>query len=223
MNERIITLDVETGWPTSNRIRDYLVREAKPAANLKDPDKIKASLEANQDKAIAQSSLSPLWAEVAVICVNHGEDTIAFHSRENGERRVLGMFNCYLSAQKQANNGRSPTFSGFNIAQFDLKLLWTRMMIHGIKPACNLQHDAKPWSDKVQDLRMILSGGDPRAPGTLQDWVVAFGGMPREDDEIPGAEVPQALADGRLEDVIYHCKQDVAECLWLRNKLGLDS
>lgn len=212
----IIYLDVETRRPQSNRIREYLVRGAQAKANLRDPEKIKASLEEAQKRCLDDAPLNPMWAEVAVVAWSDGKTVTSLH--EGIESKILSTFNDAMHAAYLDANRRQPVFCGFNISQFDLRLLWTRMLIHGIRPAVNYQHNAKPWSDKVIDLRMQLSGGDRYAKGTLQDWIIAFGGDEREGD-IPGAEVPQAIEDGRIAQVVEHCARDVHDCMWLHQRM----
>lgn len=214
MMDNLFFIDAETRRPQSQVVRDYVRANGKVDARLKDPAKIEAA----RDKLLADTPLNPLWGELAVVCCE--EPLGLFTHCADGpvtERDLLAGLNDHLRKRRADLNGRLPHFVGFNVG-FDLRFLWTRMLVNGITPAVPIPFDAKPWSGKYTDLRYALTGGDMTAKGTLQDWVVALGGKPREGD-IPGKAVPDAIEAGRMTEVVAHCQLDVRDCVFLHNRL----
>lgn len=216
--DNIVYLDVETQIPESNQIHDWLLRDIEPDARLKDPTKIKASLLEREAKALTDTPLQPIWGQIGVLCWAQHEDCESAYWGK--ERDVLNSFNEDMKRLASKLNGRAPVFCGFNLP-FDLRFIWTRMLVNRIRPAVSIPHDAPAWSDRIIDLRARLSGSDRMAKGGLQDWVVALGGEPRADD-LPGKDVPAALASGdsaRVEQAVLHCRMDVNDCIRLHERI----
>lgn len=211
--DNLIFIDIETRRPQRQSVRDYVQANGKIDARLKDPAKIEAA----RDKLLADTSLNPMWGEVAVICMALADGKVATAGDLHGEQRTLSAALRWVTYRMQEKHGRLPHFVGFNVA-FDLRFIWTRALVRGLKPQIPIPYDAKPWSGKYTDLRHVLTGGDSYAKGTLQDWVVALGGTPREND-IPGKDVPDAIEAGRMDEVIAHCEQDVRDCVWLYEQI----
>jgi hypothetical protein len=123
----MIFFDIETG-PLPLAELDALMPEFKPAANLKDPEKIKASVEEKRQAYYEQAALSPLTGKVIAIGleldVGFGIMSEPVHSKES---EILTEF------WKLVRDNNNSQFIGFNIAHFDLPFLLRRSMKYGLK------------------------------------------------------------------------------------------
>jgi len=120
----MIIFDIETG-PLPLAELDALAPEFKPAANLKDPEKIKASIEEKRNEYYERAALSPVTGEVLAIGLDYGNSGQVLGRDVFSEKGMLEMFWDAVEDLEQ--------FCGFNIAHFDLPFLIRRSMKYGLK------------------------------------------------------------------------------------------
>lgn len=102
------------------------------------------------------------------------------------------------------------TWVGHNILDFDLRILYQRSVVHGIRPPAWIPFDAKPWGDRVFDTMLAWAGPRGRVG---QDKVCRVLGIDAKGselgDEIDGSKVWDFVKAGRIEDVATYCGGDV--------------
>lgn len=118
----MIVFDIETG-PLPLAELDALAPEFKPAANLKDPEKIKASVEEKRNEYYERAALSPVTGKVLVIGYGIDEGMVVGNT-ENEIEILTGFWNVVREGK---------ILCGFNIAHFDLPFLIRRSMKYGLK------------------------------------------------------------------------------------------
>ena len=169
--------------------------------NLKDPEKIKAALEAKRQDQIDRAALDPDYGEIT---------TIGFATRPDGEITVLhGSESQMLKDFWTALESCAGRCVGYNILSFDLPYLLRRSMAHAVTvPYLNL---AKYRTEPVTDLMGILYNWGP-AKGLKQ--VARLYGLPVACPEINGAMVGSLPLDKIIEYQVSDVKLTIA--LWKR-------
>lgn len=112
-----------------------------------------------------------------------------------------------------ATLGESPStvIVTFNGVAFDVPFLRWRMVRHGIAvPACLRPNFGRYAGPHHYDLRLILSEGDRRAPGTLESWALALGAsdVPHKAG-MDGSDVQAYVDAGRWAELADYCARDV--------------
>lgn len=119
-----IIVDIETA-PLDRPMLDLLAPEFKPAANLKDPEKIRASIEEKRQAYYDNAALSPVTGRVLTIGYEIGGQ-FGHAAQFDDEATMIDKF------WELVRNNATYRFIGFNIAHFDLPFLIRRSLKHGI-------------------------------------------------------------------------------------------
>lgn len=117
------------------------------------------------------------------------------------ERKVIEDFFCAV-----VNAGPGLCYVGHNVISFDLRFIWQRCIVLGIKPPMFFPRDPKPWGSDVQDT-MLLWNKDQRAGGSM-DRICKILGIPGKGG-ISGAHVWPMVKEGRIAEVADYCCGDV--------------
>src|SRR6185503_5118471 len=191
-----IIFDIETG-PIDRPLLDLLAPEFKPAANLKDPEKIKASIEDKRQAYYEQAALSPVTGKVLTI----GYD-------------VDGQFTCGLPGDEMAViksfwdlviANPDVRFIGFNIAHFDLPFLIRRSLKHGLFVPIVFQNNRYLTSQFI-DLMEIWQCGD-RSETISLDRLSRYLGVGEKKGS--GADFARLWNEDRQAAIDY-LRQDIA-------------
>ena len=99
-----------------------------------------------------------------------------------------------------------PLWVGHNICGFDLRYLWKRFIVNGIRPNIKIPYDAKPWSSDVYDtmFEWAGTGSDKKS----MDFVCKALGLEGKTG-MDGSMVYQAWLDGRYDEIAEYCEHDV--------------
>lgn len=206
-----IVVDIET-WPLENAA-DYL-EPVTPAGNLKDPEKIKADIEAKTAARLEKLALDWNVGRIAAIGWWTEETGIEADVCKCEGDEALMLASLWLQSK-----GRE--FVGFNLKGFDLRYLIQRSRYLGVKhPAIDL---GKYSRRGVTDLYLELTFHDGHYDqGAMRRTLKAFCkrfGIP-VDDDISGKEIPALAAAGKWDEVEAHVRSDVALTVALARRLG---
>jgi 3'-5' exonuclease len=113
----------------------------------------------------------------------------------------------YLEAKRTGFIARTiPTLVAHH-SQFDVRFIWQRAIILGVKVPAWWPHDARPWdTDRLQDTMTGWAGHGNRIG--LDRLCRALGIEGRGD--IEGSKVWDAVQAGRINNVCQYCDDDVA-------------
>lgn len=194
----------------------------KAAGNLKDPDKIKADIEARKQKAQAEYDEGLKRAAldwnlsriVALAWSTDGGETVTVKPCQTELEELSALVDFWKHAE-----GR--LLMGFSARTFDLPTLIQRSRLLQVKHRdVNLARFGK---GSVIDLREVLTFDDARyealMPRSLKMFCRRFG-IP-VDDEVDGAQIPQLVAEGQWDDVIDHVTSDVRLTAALAKRIGV--
>lgn len=212
-----IFIDIET-LPTSREdIRSRVCGDIAPPGNYKKEETIAQWWASEGDKkrqeAIETTALNGTWGEILCIgfAVDDGDVRVIM---EPAETLTLPAFAETLATEFNATTGvrnweYHATWVGHNIADFDLRFLWQRFLIRGIKlPFCIPV--GKPSYNQ-----------GPYFYDTMKEWAGWKGGIKQTDLELAfgltrtdplvngGADVYRAYQESRRDDIAQHCREDV--------------
>ena len=212
MMNTTITLDIETIGTQRQDVRDYIAATIKPPGTIKLPASIekwnKESKTEAVDEAISKTGLDGAFGQI--VCIGYDLDDSGHPSVIFGldEPVLLAQFNEVLSTIP-SNMHSAMQIVGHNVLQFDIRFLWQRFIVNGIRPhpIINMAVNAKAWDNKVYDTMIQFAGHGNRI--SLDKLCLALR-VPSSKTDMDGSMVGQAVADGRIEEVAEYCKRDVA-------------
>jgi hypothetical protein len=201
-----LIFDIETA-PLAEAV-DYLEPVEAPA-NYKDPLKIAAYIEEKAAQEVSKCALDPDLCRVVAI---------GWWSEDQPSPEAVMAYGDdeadLLRAFWRVANGRH--LIGFNCLAFDLPVLLRRSLYLGVlTPSVAIDKYRHP---DVTDLQQVLSfNGAIRMRG-LSFYCKRFGF--EIADGLTGAEIPQAVAEGRWAEVETHVMADVKKTAMLATQVG---
>lgn len=101
----------------------------------------------------------------------------------------------------------SPIWVGHRVADFDLKFLYHRSVIHQVRPSYPIGPDIKPWSPYVRDTSFMWTG-DARNGISLDRLANALG-LANPKELFDGSQVWDLVRDGEYEALVEYNQRDV--------------
>lgn len=205
-----VYFDIETIPAQNEMITDYVVKALSPPGNYKKQEAIDGWIIENKDKAIGKTSLDGTFGQVVCICaaINDGEVKRFYsHDWQTSEKKIIEEFYKFVLDHYQAHKDRLPTFIGHNIINFDLRFIFQRSIILGIKPLGCIPFDSKPYGNThIYDTMTQWAGY--RGYQSLDDVCIALG-LPLKPDDIDGSKVWEFVKNGQIDRVVDYCVDDV--------------
>lgn len=201
-------LDFET-IPTSDpAVIADLSASIKPPGNIKKAETI-AAWEANEKpaaalEAVARTSFDGTYGRICSVAYAFDNGPVVAECSPDETKLITDLFTAVRSTIK---SGRDITVIGHNVAAFDLKFLWKRSVILGIRPA-PLPFKAKPWDTAAVFDTMIQWDADPGKRISL-DALCKVLGIPSPKGELDGSKIAGAFAEGRYEEIASYNAGDV--------------
>lgn len=121
------------------------------------------------------------------------------------ESEIITQFFSAVTTMMDYNT--RPTIIGHNVHGFDLRFLWQRSIVNGIKPPLMLPWHAKPWSEHIADT-ILMWNPDPGKRISLDRLCRALG-VTSPKGEFDGSMVAAAYAAGEYQKIADYCKADV--------------
>lgn len=218
MSQTIITLDIETTPSVDPDVHAQIAEEITPPGSMKKAETI-AAWEVNEKpkavhEAILKTALDGSRGHIAVIgAAINNEDPVTFYvdstSPHEHEAAVLQEFFDFVSQSYSVSTQRLPMFVGHNIIGFDLRMIFQRAVILGVRPPAIFPFHAKPWDDAVFDNMLRWNGGD-RTKYISQDKLSRALGQPGKG-EVDGSQVWPLVSSGNIRAVAEYCADDVRQ------------
>ena len=196
-----IVFDIET-VPQDEAKLLALAPEFTAAANLKDPEKIAASIAKKRADYLADAALN--WKTAEVVLIGAGDGAEIQSLTANTEKELIGNFLGMLAAAL----GDGVAVGGHNVKGFDLPMLVNRARVHGLKVPANVLTFWKgrpQWADNIFDTLEILSFGKSFDGNGVDDVARVFGLPPKLGH---GGEFPTLWRADREGAVAYN-RRDV--------------
>lgn len=206
-------LDIETIPAQSPEAHAVIAETVKPPAQMKKAETI-AAWEANDkaqavQDAIAKTSLDGTYGHICCIGFALGDmkpDSASLRSYSpEGEATILRDF--FAAATELGSNNHYPVcVVGHNVIGFDIRFIWQRAIVLGVRVPGWFPRDPKPWGVEAFDT-MTAFAGQRNTIG--MDRLCAALGLPGKGD-IDGSMIGQLWAEGRHDEIAQYCRDDVA-------------
>lgn len=190
--------------------KDEIKFTSKDSMLAKWADKFKAeATEAAAQEAWRKTSFDGALGHICVIGV--AVDDFLPVSIYNGnwlanEANVLKEFFAVVDRACAASPNVQPVFVGHNLIEFDLRFIFQRAVVLGVKPSAHIPFNARPYGDRSVFDTMVRWGGATRG-GSLDKIAKALGLGGKGD--MDGSMVWNAVNEGRIDDVARYCRKDV--------------
>lgn len=208
-----ITIDIETIPAQDPSVKADILREMQPPGNLSKADTIALwHIEKKPEAAEEAWRKTSFDGALGHICVIgyafDDEDPIALygHDYPHNESDMLFQFFRAIDEKIALHPNVRPTFIGHNVIDFDLRFIFQRAVMCGIKPSIHIPFNARPWDDGVYDTMTRWAGTKDRVKLDKLARALGVGGK----GDMDGSKVWDAVNEGRIAEVASYCKNDVA-------------
>lgn len=215
------------------------IEQLKPPSNYKDPAKIadwtanelpkkKQALEAQikacedevagkVDEAWRRTSFDGALCQIVCIGSAIGDaNPLTLHSKPQevlslkAEGQLLRSWFAALELAVPTDERHALIWVGHNVIDFDLRIIYQRSVVHGIRPPYWIPFDSKPWGDRVYDTMLGWAGNRGRVGLDKLCRILGIDAKGSElGDEIDGSKVWDFVKEGRIKDVATYCAGDV--------------
>lgn len=218
----LLYLDVETIPCQTLGPSDFIDRVKVPG-NYKKPEVIQAYKEDNAEAEWLKTSFDGMYGEIVSIAYAiEGEEPKHFTRDLSGSEADLldAFFNDLHDQFVSKRHGAKPVWVGHNILEFDLRYLWQRCVINGIKPSIEIPVDAKPWGERVIDTLWMWKG--KKFAGGSMDAICKVMGIPGKEG-MSGADVWPEMQKGNYLKVGEYCADDVKRTREMYKRMTFNS
>lgn len=204
-------LDIETIPSQSPVVHAKIAEGVTPPGNISKAETIEAWIKEKKPdlvkEAIAKTSFDGATGHVCCIGWAFDDETpksMIIDSIE-AERDMLLDVTCGIITQASAASYGSPTIIGHNIINFDIRFLWQRAIILGVRMPTWFPRDPKPWGNNVFDTMTAFVGARNMIGMDRLCEALGMGGK----GQIDGSMVAQMWADGKYQEIADYCAADV--------------
>lgn len=204
-------LDIETLPSHSPAVHAKIEESITPPGNISKADTIAAWVaEKKPDlvkEAIAKTSFDGATGHVCCIgwAWDDGKATTHVIDSIESEKDMLYGVMGQLVLEASATSYGSPTVIGHNVVNFDIRFLWQRAIVLGVRMPFWFPRDPKPWGNDVFDT-MTAFAGSRNMIG--MDRLCEALGMEGKG-EIDGSMVAKLWDEGQYQTIADYCAADV--------------
>lgn len=207
----MIILDIETASQSDEQLA--LVKpEFAPAANLRDPEKIKASVAEKEAAWREKAALSPLTGKILAI------GTMERHDDEEQEPGIFHEAEPAMLAMTWGLWNEGHRFIGFNV-KFDFRFLAFRSWALGVKVPEDLM-EGRYFNRRIVCLQEIVTFYSKEISGFSLAATCAAFGLPGKLPGMTGADFARVFAEDR-ERALAYLRADLAATAALAQRLGI--
>lgn len=204
-------LDIETLPSRSPEVHAAIAETITCPGNVSKPESVAAWTAEKKPglvrEAIAKTSFDGAHGHICCIgwAFNNDPARNVMSIDSLDEADVLATFLDAISVTIDASRNFIPTIIGHNVINFDIRFLWQRAIVLGVRMPNWFPRDPKPWGNDVFDTMTAFAG----QRGTIGlDRLCRALGIPGKDD-VDGSMVAQMWADGKHSEIAEYCRADV--------------
>lgn len=207
-----IYFDIESLPSDDSGIIADIAAGIKPPGNLKKAETIEAwerdEKPAAVLEAVRKTGLDGTFGRICVIGMAVNDEPV--ECTFGNEDDVLSNFFRWLESAARISDyteRQSAVFVGHNILSFDLRFLWQRCVVNGIRPPAVIPFNAKPWDGKVFD---TMTAWNPERERRISlDKLCRALGVASSKGDLDGSKVAEYWQAGRHHEVAAYCMADV--------------
>lgn len=216
----VLFMDIETIPAQGAEAKARIAASVKAPGTMKKADTIAAWEKDGKpqavEEAIAKSGLNGAYGHVCCIGWAFGDDepqSVIWPKDVTDEAAAIYTFKSIVSDRVNF----PPVIVGHNVAEFDIRFLWQRAMVLGIKMPAWFPRAPRPWDREVFDTMTAWAG----ARNTISmDNLCAALGIPGKGD-IDGSIVGELWANGEYERIAAYCRADVESTREIHRKMQI--
>jgi len=215
-------LDLESIPSQSPEVHAALAEKITAPGNYKKPESI-AQWEAEQKPALVKEAIAKTALDGSaghICCIGWAFDGNPSHvewAHPDNEDTLLAVFFNACSARVNEARNLIPTIVGHNVVAFDIRFIWQRAIILGVRVPNWFPRDPKPWSGECFDTMTAFAG----ARGTIGlDRLCRALGIPGKDD-IDGSMVGDLWTAGEHDRIAEYCRADVERTRAVHRKMQI--
>lgn len=221
MRQFNIYFDIETIPTQSEHLKNHVQTNLTPPANYKKQETIDAWIEENRDLAYRKTALNGGFGQI--VCIGYAINdndvrTIYFDDWATSESDILKTFFNELIECYRPSADITPHFIGHNIENFDLRFIYQRAIVLGIKPPSFLPLNSKSYNNMYIFDTMTEWAGK-RNYVSLNEVCLSLG-IPTKGDEIDGSKVWDFVQAGKLKRVAEYCADDVEKVRAIHKRMA---
>lgn len=210
----LITIDIETLPDLTPGALDAIKSAVRPPANYSKPETVEKWMMENAgpeaEKQWRKTALNGTTGQLCSIgwaVENEPAKVLVRDDSAGGEAGLLQRFYSAMEEALRNRNGHyaSTRWCGHNVA-FDLRFIYQRSVICGIKPPVCLYHEAKAWSEYISDTMTMWAGHSGTI--SLHNLCLALD-IPTPKDGVDGSQVFDLWQAGEYDRIATYCKADV--------------
>ncbi len=181
----------------------------KPPATYKKQESIDEWMKENKqaaiDEVVAKTSFDGALGQICCIGWAIDDQPVKSVATQGGEATMIKTFFADLSENYNASRDMQPIFIGHNVSSFDLRFLFQRAIVLGIKPPSFIPFNAKSWDAHIFDTMTYFAGFGNRI--SLDKLAKALGLYGKQG--ITGADVWPMYQAGKIKEIAEYCEHDV--------------
>lgn len=212
-------IDIETIAAQSAAVRQQIAATVSPPGSMKKAETI-AQWEAEQKpqavkEAIAKTALDGTYGHICCIgyAFNDEQPKALILDTESSEADIITEFVETIDAR--ALTTLVPTIVGHNVVGFDIRFIWQRAIVNGIRLPGWFPRDPKPWGNEAFDTMLAWAG----ARGMIGlDRLSSALGLDGKSD-IDGSMIGDLWAAGEYQRIAEYCCDDVARAREIHRRM----
>jgi 3'-5' exonuclease len=220
MKQFNIYFDIETIPAQSDYIKTYIQSNLTAPSSYKKPESISAWIEENKEQVYRKTALNGGFGQI--VCIGYAINdkdvrVIYFDNWVSSEKQILQLFFNDLIEIYRPSSDITPHFIGHNIENFDLRFIYQRAIVLGVKPPSFLPLNSKSYNNMYIFDTMTEWAGK-RNYVSLNEICLSLG-LPLKSDEIDGSKVWEFVQEGKLKQVADYCANDVEKVRAIHKRL----
>jgi len=204
-------IDIETIPSQSPAVHAKIAEGITPPGNISKAETIEAWIKEKKPElvkeAIAKTSFDGATGHVC--CIGWAWDDSGAKTQVIGEvgheAGLLSNVVALLDKEAMERQYGSPTLIGHNVINFDIRFLWQRAIVLGVRMPAWFPRDPKPWGNDVFDTMTAFAGARNMIGMDRLCEALGMGGK----GEIDGSMVAEMWADGKYQEIADYCAADV--------------
>ena len=215
-------LDIETIPSQNPAVHAMIAESIAPPGNISKAETI-AAWEADKKpalvkEAIAKTSFDGAMGHVCCIGFAWGRqmpDCSYTTTAEPAHEKTI-MLDFFSSAPDDVTKGLDmPIIVGHYVSEFDIRFIWQRAIVLGLRVPSWFPRDPRPWSGMVFDTMTAFAGARNRI--SLDALCRALG--IKGKDDIDGSMIADMWARGEQKAIAQYCRDDVEKTRAVHRKM----
>lgn len=214
-------LDLETIPSQSPEVHAEIAKSITPPGSISKADTIaqwtaekKPALVA---EAIAKTSFDGATGHICCIGWAIGEGKARSASVRRIEDEKLTIQAALAEMAEVSDRWESPQIIGHDVINFDIRFLWQRAIVLGVRMPGWFPREPKPWGNDVFDTMTAFVGARNFIGMDKLSRVLGFPGK----GEVDGSMVAGMWAEGRHDEIAAYCRADIERTREIHRKMQI--